>query len=74
MNTALIDAFLDLIPVAFKQSYKQIRIENPNSVFREMFAWFITKYGRMSAEDRAGAPLPSPTWWWAWWWRRQQQK
>jgi hypothetical protein len=45
MNTALIDAFLDLIPMVFKQSYKQIRMENPNSVFREMFAWFVTKYG-----------------------------
>ena len=53
MNTALIDAFLDLIPVTFKQSYEQIRMENPNSVFREMFAWFVTKYGRTSAEDRA---------------------
>jgi len=53
MNTALIDAFLDLIPVAFRQSYAQIRMENPNSVFREMFAWFVTKYGRTSAEDRA---------------------
>ena len=28
-------------------------MENPNSVFHEMFAWFITKYGRTSAEDRA---------------------
>jgi hypothetical protein len=53
MNMAFIDAFLDLIPVGFKQSYEQIRMENPNSVFREMFAWFVTKYGRTSAEDRA---------------------
>ena len=53
MNTALIDAFLDLIPIAFKQSYKQICMENPNFVFREMFSWFVTKYGRTSAEDRA---------------------
>jgi len=53
MNTALIDAFLDLIPVAFWQSYEQICMENPNSVFREMFSWFVTKYGRTSAEDRA---------------------
>jgi hypothetical protein len=53
MNTALIDAFLNLIPMAFKQSYEQIRMENPNLVFREMLDWFITKYGRMSAEDRA---------------------
>ena len=53
MNTALIDAFLDLIPVAFRQSYEQICMENPNSVFREMFSWFVTKYGRTSAEDCA---------------------
>jgi hypothetical protein len=51
MNSALIDAFLDLIPVAFKQSYKQIQMENPNSVFCKMFAWFVTKYGRTSADD-----------------------
>jgi len=43
MNTALIDTFLDLIPVAFRQSYEQIRMENPNSVFGEMFSWFFTK-------------------------------
>ncbi len=48
MNSALIDAFLNLVLVAFKQSYKQIRMENPNSVFCEMFAWFITKYRRTS--------------------------
>ena len=53
MNTALIDAFLDLIPMAFKQSYKQIRIENPNLVFCEMFTWFVTKYGQTWAEDCA---------------------
>ena len=28
-------------------------MENPNSVFRKMFAWFVTKYGCTSAEDRA---------------------
>ena len=53
VNTALINAFLDFIPVVFKQSYEQIRMENPNSEFCEMFSWFVTKYGRTSAEDRA---------------------
>jgi hypothetical protein len=43
MNSALIDAFLDLVPVALKQSYEQIRMENPNSVFCEMFAWFVAE-------------------------------
>ncbi len=33
MNSTLIDAFLDLVPVALKQSYKQIRMENTNSIF-----------------------------------------
>jgi hypothetical protein len=51
MISALIDAFLDLVLVAFKQSYKQIRMENPNSVFCKMFAWFVTKYGRTSVDD-----------------------
>jgi hypothetical protein len=51
MNSTLIDAFLNLVPVAFKQSYEQIRMENPNSVFCEMFAWFVAKYGRTSADN-----------------------
>jgi hypothetical protein len=52
MNSTLIDAFPDLVPVAFKQSYKQIQMENPNSVFCKMFAWFVAKYGHTSADDR----------------------
>ncbi len=51
MNSALINAFLDLVPVAFKQSYKQIQMENPNSDFCKMFAWFVAKYGCTSADD-----------------------
>ncbi len=52
MNAMLIDSFLELIPVAFKQSYKQKRAEDPNAVFREMFDWFVFKYGHTLAEDR----------------------
>jgi hypothetical protein len=51
MNAALIDAFLDLILVAFKQAYTQKRMEDPNAVFREMFDWFVFKYSCTSAED-----------------------
>jgi hypothetical protein len=51
MNSALINAFLDLVLVAFKQSYKQIRMENPNSVFCKMFAWFMAEYSHTSADD-----------------------
>ncbi len=43
---------LDLFPVALKQSYEQIQMENPNSVFCKMFAWFVAKYDRTSADDR----------------------
>jgi hypothetical protein len=52
MNSALIDAFLYLVLVAFKQSYKQIQIENPNFIFCKMFAWFMAKYGCTSADNR----------------------
>ncbi len=51
MKSTLIDAFLNLVPIAFKQSYEQIWMENPNSVFCKMFPWFVTKYGRTSADD-----------------------
>jgi hypothetical protein len=51
INAVLVDTFLNLIPVAFKQAYKQKRMENPNTVFREMFDWFVFKYGRILAED-----------------------
>jgi hypothetical protein len=51
INAVLVDTFLNLIPVAFKQAYKQKRMENPNTVFREMFDWFVFKYGHTSAED-----------------------
>jgi hypothetical protein len=51
MNSALINAFLDLVLVAFKQSYEQIWMENPNSVFCKMFAWFVAKYSCTSADD-----------------------
>ncbi len=27
-------------------------MENPNSVFRKMFAWFMAKYGRTSGDNR----------------------
>ncbi len=52
MNSALINAFLDFVPVAFKQSYVQIQMENPNSVFGDMFAWFVAKYSCTSVDKR----------------------
>jgi hypothetical protein len=52
MNAVLIDVFLDLIPIAFKQAYKQKRMEDLNAIFREMFEWLVFKYGHTLAEDR----------------------
>jgi hypothetical protein len=52
MDIALINAFLDLIPITFKQAYKQKRMEDPNAVFRKIFDWFVFKYSRTLAEDR----------------------
>jgi hypothetical protein len=51
MNSTLIDAFLDLVPAAFKQSYEQIQMENPDSVFCEIFAWLVMKYVCTSVDD-----------------------
>jgi hypothetical protein len=51
MNTALINALIDLIPVVFKQAYEQKRIEDPNAIFHEMFDWFVFKFGCTLAED-----------------------
>jgi hypothetical protein len=33
MNAVLIDAFLDWIPIAFKQAYEQKRMEDPKAIF-----------------------------------------
>jgi hypothetical protein len=52
MNAALIDTLLSLIPMAFKLLYEQERMMDPDAVFRQCFDWFVTKYGRTSAEDR----------------------
>jgi len=52
MNTALIDTFLELMPPSAKIAYNGIRISNPNAVFREMFEWFLNKYGETQAIER----------------------
>jgi hypothetical protein len=52
MNAALINTPLGLIPNAFKLLYEQERMMDPNTVFRQCFDWFVTKYGRTSAKDR----------------------
>jgi hypothetical protein len=42
MNTALSDVFLANLPKAIRETYKPIHIKQPNTVFLQMFDWFIT--------------------------------
>lgn len=51
MNTALINMFLESMPASAKVTYKAIQLSNPNTVFRNMFQWFLNKYGEMQAID-----------------------
>ena len=52
MNAALCDTFLALIPEVFRAAYDHKRLNNPNSVFVEMFDFFVTKFGASTPEDR----------------------
>ena len=51
MNTALIDTFLSLLPPQARLAYESIRSSNPNAVFRDVFQWFLEKYGDTEAQD-----------------------
>ncbi len=44
MNLALSDVFLTNLPKAIFETYKLIRMKQPNTVFVHMFDWFITNY------------------------------
>ncbi len=52
MNAALSDIFLANLSKAIRKTYEPICMKQPNTVFLHMFDWFITKYGKMTAEDR----------------------
>jgi hypothetical protein len=60
MNSTLIDAFLNLVLVAFKQSYEQIRMENPSLVFCKMFAWFVASTAAHLRTTAKPIALPWP--------------
>ena len=51
MNAALCNTFLSLIPKTFQAAYDHKRLNNPNSVFVEMFEFFVTKFGASTPED-----------------------
>ena len=52
MNLALADVFLANLPKAIQETYKPIRMKDPNTVFLYMFDWFIDKYGKTTTKDR----------------------
>jgi hypothetical protein len=52
MNLALADVFLANLPKVIRETYKLIRMKNPNTVFLYMFDWFIERYGKTTSEDR----------------------
>jgi hypothetical protein len=52
MNAALSNVFLANLPKAICETYKPIRMKQPNTVFLHMFDWFITKYGRTTTKER----------------------
>ncbi len=51
MNTALVDVFLSLLPPQARIAYEGIRLTRPNAVFRDVFQWFLEKYGETQAID-----------------------
>jgi hypothetical protein len=51
MNAALSNVFLANLPKMIRETYKPIRMKQPNTVFLHMFDWFITKYGRTTTKD-----------------------
>jgi hypothetical protein len=51
MNVALSNVFLANLPKAIHETYKPIHMKQPNTVFLQMFNWFITKYGRTTTKD-----------------------
>jgi hypothetical protein len=51
MNAAFSNVFLVKLPKAFCETYKPIRMKQPNTVFLHMFDWFINKYGKRTTED-----------------------
>jgi hypothetical protein len=51
MNWALANVFLANLSKAICETYKPIRMKNPNMVFLHMFKWFIEKYGKTTTKD-----------------------
>jgi hypothetical protein len=51
MNAALSNVFLANLPKVICETYKLIRMKQPNTIFLHMFDWFITKYKCTTTKD-----------------------
>jgi hypothetical protein len=51
LNAALSDVFLENLPKGICETYKPIRMKQPNTVFLHKFDLFITKYGHTTTKD-----------------------
>jgi hypothetical protein len=51
MNAALSEVFLANLPKVICKTYKPICMKQPNTVYLNMFDWFITKYGHTTTKD-----------------------
>jgi hypothetical protein len=52
MNAALTDVFLGALSLQVRTSFQQHCLRGPNTVFVNMFEWFIEHYDKMTAKDR----------------------
>jgi hypothetical protein len=52
MIAALLDVYLGNPPKATRKAYRQICMNEQNTVFIYMFDWFFGKYGKMTTKDR----------------------
>jgi hypothetical protein len=56
MNAALSNVFLANLPKATRETYKPIHMKQPNTVFLQMFNWFITNYGHTTTKAATWHP------------------
>jgi hypothetical protein len=51
MNTALANVFLEALSSQVRASFQQWRLCKPNTVFVDLFLWFVNQYGKTTAKD-----------------------
>ncbi len=52
MDAAILDRFLQLISMNYKDNFNLIKNRNPNMSFVDCFQWFLTTYAHVDEADR----------------------